>query len=481
MPSARTPAAPNSQTLANLLGKMLRLNADGGIPADNPFFDARHSGKNRAIWALGLRNPFTFAFEPGSGRMFINDVGQSTWEEINDGLEGANYGWPSTEGETVNPDFESPLFVYAHGSGQSTGCAITGGAFFDPAASWPAEFDGDYFYADFCTGWIRRYHPSSDTAGSFATSIASPVDLSFRPEGLYYLARGGGPTSGAIHRIVYTAQQAPQITSEPQDQTATAGRPATFNVGASGAAPLAFQWQKNRTDIAGATGTSYTLASAQLSDDGALFRCVVTNGAGGAQSREAELTVTPNQPPVATITEPPGGLYRAGEGIDYEGKGNDPEDGKLPASAFTWQVDFHHDDHNHPFVQPTSGSRRGSFTIPRTGETSPNVFYRIRLTVVDSAGRPGTTFVDLHPETSTVRIETIPSGLVVNVDGQPATTPVQFVAVVGMKRAIEAVTPQALAGVTYAFKSWSDDKPAAHEVKIKADDKTYTARYKARQ
>src|SRR3977135_3835935 len=87
----------NSQTLANLLGKILRINADGTIPTDNPFFNTA-TGKNRAIWALGLRNPFTFAFQPGTGRLFLNDVGQSTWEEINDGIAGSNYGWPTCEG-----------------------------------------------------------------------------------------------------------------------------------------------------------------------------------------------------------------------------------------------------------------------------------------------------------------------------------------------------------------------------------------------
>jgi len=81
----------NSQTLANLLGKVLRINADGTIPADNPFFNT--AGARKEIWALGLRNPFTFAFQPGTGRLFINDVGQSTWEEINDGIAGSNYGW----------------------------------------------------------------------------------------------------------------------------------------------------------------------------------------------------------------------------------------------------------------------------------------------------------------------------------------------------------------------------------------------------
>src|SRR5688572_5993540 len=96
----------NSQTLANRLGKILRINADGSIPADNPFYN-QASGVNRSIWALGLRNPFTFAVEPVSGSLHINDVGQSTWEEINLGVAGANYGWPATEGPTSNPAYRS--------------------------------------------------------------------------------------------------------------------------------------------------------------------------------------------------------------------------------------------------------------------------------------------------------------------------------------------------------------------------------------
>ncbi|MCA1601801.1 MAG: PQQ-dependent sugar dehydrogenase, partial [Acidobacteria bacterium] len=64
----------NAQSLTTLHGKMLRIFSNGEIPSDNPFFN-QTTGNNRAIWALGLRNPFTFSFQPGAGRMFINDVG----------------------------------------------------------------------------------------------------------------------------------------------------------------------------------------------------------------------------------------------------------------------------------------------------------------------------------------------------------------------------------------------------------------------
>jgi glucose/arabinose dehydrogenase len=98
-----------AQSLDSVFGKILRVNADGSIPSDNPFFGSR-SGNDRAIWALGLRNPFTFSVQRTTGRIFINDVGQGAWEEINDGVRGANYGWPNTEGETSDPDFESPVY-----------------------------------------------------------------------------------------------------------------------------------------------------------------------------------------------------------------------------------------------------------------------------------------------------------------------------------------------------------------------------------
>ena len=211
----------NSQSLDNRLGKMLRINSDGSIPTDNPFFNTA-TGANRSIWTLGLRNPFTFAFQPGSGRMFINDVGQSTWEEINDGIAGSNYGWPASEGPTTIPTFRSPLFAYGHGTGPTTGCAIAGGAFYNPLnVQFPATFFGKYFFADLCSGWIRTFDASTSTAADFASGIAQPVDLKVSADGsLYYLAIG----SGSLSRIQFNgpATPAPVIVTEQNTDSAVA-------------------------------------------------------------------------------------------------------------------------------------------------------------------------------------------------------------------------------------------------------------------
>jgi glucose/arabinose dehydrogenase len=173
-----------AQSLSNRLGKMLRINADGTGPGDNTFLGST-TGANQAIWALGLRNPFTFAFQPGTGRMFINDVGQVTWEEVNDGIAGSNYGWPSTEGPTTAPGIRGPIFAYGHGNSLTTGCAIAGGTFYNPSTvNFPSSYVGRYFFADLCSGWIRSLDPSSipKSYGSrrgalFASGLSQPVDL----------------------------------------------------------------------------------------------------------------------------------------------------------------------------------------------------------------------------------------------------------------------------------------------------------------
>ncbi|HLF31409.1 MAG TPA: PQQ-dependent sugar dehydrogenase [Xanthomonadales bacterium] len=469
----------NSQSFSNLLGKILRLNPDGSIPADNPFY-ATTTGNNRAIWARGLRNPFTFAIQPGTGRLLINDVGQNTWEEIDDGVAGANYGWPSSEGplSCTTAGFTCPLYAYDH----SQGCAITGGVFYNPASpSFPASYDGKYFFAEYCGNWIKLIDPNSppanNAATTFATGVSSPVDLRVGADGsLYYLARG----AGSVGHIQYTAGQPPAITQHPAGQTVPEGATANFSVSASGTPPLVYQWQVDQVDIPGANSSTLSLANVQPGDDGALFRCVVTNEFGSAFSDEALLTVTANIPPTGTITSPTvGAHYNAGQTINYAGTADDDEDPFIPATAFTWQVDFHHDVHSHPFIQPFNGSTSGSFQIPTTGENATNVWYRVHLTVVDSGGLTHTSFRDILPNTSTITLASNPTGLQLTLDAQPVSAPVSVTSVVGMQRSIGATTPQSLGGTSYQFASWSDGGALTHNITTPATNTTYTATYSA--
>ena len=114
---------------------------------------------------------------------------------------------------TSNPSFRPPRYAYGHSGGT---CAITGGAFYSPLAlQFPADYVGDYFFADYCAGWIRKLELSTNTATTFATAISFPVDLKVSDDGaLYYLARGTGSNTGVVYRVEY-GNQAPTHHAAP--------------------------------------------------------------------------------------------------------------------------------------------------------------------------------------------------------------------------------------------------------------------------
>ncbi|MGH7245025.1 MAG: PQQ-dependent sugar dehydrogenase [Phycisphaerales bacterium] len=282
----------NAQSIANRLGKMLRLNPTPGnaIPSDNPSsfpnIVGTTSGNNRAIWAVGLRNPFTFAFQPGTGRMYINDVGENTWEEIDAGVAGANYGWRTVEGPSpANVAGMTYPFLWYHHSNASlgfptagfTGNVIVGAAFYNAANyTFPADFVNDYFFGDEGGNWIRRYDYTTNSVTDFATNDGGVTDLKVGPDGsLYYLSRGGG----GVFRVRYTLALAPYIVTQPvANQPITACAPVTLSVVAGGSGTLGYQWQKNSVDIPGANGPSYSVSSGPLADDSATYRVIVSNG-----------------------------------------------------------------------------------------------------------------------------------------------------------------------------------------------------------
>ena len=467
-----------AQSLDTTLGKILRINPDGSIPADNPFY-TQTTGNNRAIWATGLRNPFTFDIERTSGRTFVNDVGQATWEEINDATAGDNFGWPRAEGPSADARFTAPLYAYHHTRDAPTGCAITGGTFYDaPAAAaglFPSDYAGDYFFADGCTPWVWRLDRATNAATEFATGVGPAFGLSTGPDGsLYYVAF----LQGEVRKISFAEPGAPVIATNPASQSVAAGQPATFRVEAVGQEPLSFQWQRDGVDIPGATAQTYVLPAASARDNGAAFRAVVTNALGSATTAAATLAVVTDAPPVPVILTPKEGrLYSAGQVLRFRGAATDPEDGKLRASAFSWRIDFHHADHLHPFSPETPGRRGGAVRISREGETSADVWYRVHLTVTDSAGLSATTFRDVRPRTATVTVAGTPPGLQVMLDGQPMTAPFSFVGVVGVRRRLEAPVTQLVDGVTYTFRSWRGRRAAVWEFATPRSDRTFTATF----
>jgi len=175
-----------AQDLNSPLGKMLRFNDDGTIPGDNPFCTTQ-GNLACAVWARGLRNPFTFAVQPGTGRILINDVGADTWEEINLGAAGANFGWPQTEGPTTASGITAPLFTYRHtatvppGTGPGgffTGTCVIGGGFYPDSGPFPATWRGGYFFADFGFNFVGFVDLKNDNAVyAFGIGGRQPIGL----------------------------------------------------------------------------------------------------------------------------------------------------------------------------------------------------------------------------------------------------------------------------------------------------------------
>ena len=470
----------NSQSLTTTAGKMLRIRPDGTIPEDNPFYNET-TGIHRSIWALGLRNPFTFGFDPATGQLFINDVGEGEWEEINVGVAGGNYGWPGSEGPTNDPNYISPLHAYGHGFGPGEGFSVTGGVFYSPdSPNFPSQYQGTYFFSDFVTGFIQTLDPTTGAVGNFVTGMsAGNVDLDVGPDGtLYVLTR----SIGAVIAIRHAQDEAPDIARQPVDISVDSGQPATFSVEVTGTGPFTYQWQRNGDDIPGATSVSFTLNPVSAADDGAGFRVIVSNAFGTIISDAATLTVLENTAPVPVIETPTAGTtFAYGQTFTFSGSATDNEDGTLPASAFTWRVDYITGSAPpRPFVPPTSGVTQGSFTLPATTPyQSVDVSYRIYLSVTDSDGAVSETFVELQPRVADVTVSANVAGIPITLDGQPVEQFMPIATVVGLERTVVAPTEFEVDGVVYIWQSWSNGQSASHTFVTPETDLILSAEYEA--
>ena len=187
----------HGQDSTTVLGTILRLTGEGEAPADNPFVG--RAGDDR-IWAYGLRNPWRFAFDPPSATLFIADVGQNRWEEVNavaDDRGAVNYGWSVTEGthcfgasDCDQSGLELPVLEYGH----DEGCSVTGGFVYRGAAI-PAAV-GRYFFADFCSAFVRSFRleggEAVDRREHDLGSLESVTSFGTDDDGELYLLEGGG-------------------------------------------------------------------------------------------------------------------------------------------------------------------------------------------------------------------------------------------------------------------------------------------------
>jgi glucose/arabinose dehydrogenase len=303
--------ADNSQTLSNRLGKILRIVPDGSIPTDNPFY-LTATGPNRSIYALGLRNPFSFAFGNLTGQFFINDVGQDSWEEVDEGMPGANYGWPATEGD-FNPaehlGLTPPIHTYAN-AGED--CAVIGAAFYEPLTPrFPLEYFGHYFFSDYCGGWIHSMDPSTHAVSGFATGTGQVTDLvlDYTNGSLIY-----GRVDGLIRRISFADIATPSLTATetvtetpvPATSTATVTETATEAEASATSTPTVTATATEAESSATPTLTATATATATEAESSATPTATATSTptvTETATEAEGSATSTPTVTETATEAE----------------------------------------------------------------------------------------------------------------------------------------------------------------------------------
>jgi glucose/arabinose dehydrogenase/PKD repeat protein len=487
-----------------LVGKILRITSDGAVPQDNPYTGpgtTRCNETGRAtpgvwcqeVFASGLRNPYRFAFDEDapSTRFFINDVGQNSWEEINEGQAGANYGWNIREGfcaagsttdcGTAPSGLTNPIFAY----GRSDGCtSVTGGAFV-PHGLWPAEYDGTYLFGDFVCHKLFRLAESASayTATEIASDIGGVVAMAFGPpgsaDGLYYLTWASPP---GLHRIAFTggANRRPRAVADASPSYGALPLDVSFDASESSDPDgdiLTYEWDfgDGSPPDAGATVTH------RYETAGTYTATLEATDPAGATDVDTIRIDAGNLPPDPTIDSPaPDVLFAVGEPFTLRGSATDPEDGPLAGSALTWEVLKHHATHTHPFLPPTSGSEASiTAPFPEDFASTTNSYLEIRLTATDSKGLGKTISQELRPQLVDLGLMTDPPGLRLEVNG--TTAPASVTSWEGWGLELNAPHPQwDSTGTGQTFRSWSDGGAQSHSIVTPGTDTTYLARFTSR-
>ncbi len=471
------PAITNGQTLTNVYGKILRFNLDGSIPSDNPFVNV--PGAVPSIYAYGLRNPFRFTFLP-NGKAMTEDTGSNYWEEFDTIQPGGNYGWDFYEGNCFSCGYINPTYAYGHlpTDGAASAVAAYSGNVF-PAQYAHTVFFGDYNRTDIEAVQFDPTYTTEISDTVFDSSVGTIADLQEGPDGdLYYV----NIYEGQFWKIYPTGPFAPTAAASASPNAGLASLSVQFSSAGSNDPynlPLSYSWDFGDGS---AVSTSPNPSHVYVTNGTYTATLTVSNGTSSAQATTQ--VVVGNAPPAASIDSPlVGATYSAGDTISFSGSATDALDGTLPASDFTWQVDFiangvvkpsYFYEVPGPFYGPVSGVSSGSFQIPTDNSNVPSSFYRITMTVTDSLGLSTVVTRDIHPNVTSWTVKSNVAGAKFFVDGTLQAGSYTTSDVVGVQHVLMGLPDQVIGGTEYRLHGWADGSGQTDRFTAGASPATYT-------
>lgn len=443
-PALQDVGAFRSQDLRSLAGKVLRIDpATGrGLPS-NPFWNGTGASNASRIWALGLRNPFRIAHVPGTGAaspqagdpgmILIGDVGWGTWEELNlCRTGGENFGWPCFEGFPVVADYQgfstndplkldchdtpagvhtSPILAWHHsqpnqlapaglhkdadgnpGGGFIGACSI-GGAIYT-GSSYPAEYKGRYFFADYVGRELRTlsFTPGYQVTAvqDFGFDVGGIVDIAPDPlTGDLFLCEVNPPK---LSRLVYGTNLAPTAVAAASVTHGPAPLAVDFDGSASSdpdGDALEYAWDFGD----GTQGSGPNVSHVFVNE--ALYEVkLIVNDELGLTGQAVVQVAAGNGPPVPQILQP---LMAQGFAppttVQLSGTATDPDGDSV---ELAWSIDLYHAIHSHPAVANFTGAT-ATFPISLSPEDDELLYYRVNLTARDPGGLTGSTHVFIYP------------------------------------------------------------------------------------
>ena len=471
-------------------------------PGKARFFIAEVGGNEQSIAWEDLH---VIDYDYASGRFVDNDFGGAGDNGIFDLI---NFGWPTVEGLPPHTDFSAPdidavgepVFAYKHAGNLSS---ITGGPVYR-GSQFPAEFDGAYFYSESTRSFVRyvKFNPDGTVAPNpnpdpiseqnpdsisymfDPAPVGRVVALELSPDGaLYYLSLTDGfldsnPTvKGAVRRYVYdSGNSRPQISSFSADPT-------------SGPDPLMVDFVFEATDPEGDPMTYVldfddgtmpigplplvagvpTMVSHEYLSGGAFDPILQVSDASRTASATESVQVG-IAPVVDSLTSanttwdgrvPAPDYFQFGDVITFAATAVDGNGNPIHSDNFEWSVDFIRPGSTHPAYGPETGGASIDFPIPRQGQGfSGPVFYRCTLKVTDpSNGLSTIQTLDVFPEKVDITLDAVPSGIVVQVDGNTAKeTPFVLDTLINIDHIISVPSTTCFGGMQYDFVDWSNGR-----------------------